>query len=197
MNAQLAQPGARIEPPDPPGWRRIAQERIPIERLTVIVFATIPLWTALFVLVLWLTRPGELRIEIGLLDIIIALTLILAGVPLLHEGLHGLAAWLVGVRPSYGFELRHAYTTFTGLVSRGAYLFIGLAPLVGITVGGLAWLALVPFAPGFTLLVLIVNAAGSVGDLWIAWRVLKLPPGVRIYDLVDGYAAYLPPPEAD
>jgi hypothetical protein len=66
---------------------------------------------------------------------------------------------------------------------------VGLAPLLVLSVAcvtlALAW----PAAAGYLLLAAIVNASGAIGDLWMAWRTLRLPRAALFYDLADGFAA--------
>ncbi|CCF84610.1 conserved membrane hypothetical protein [Nitrolancea hollandica Lb] len=126
------------------------------------------------------------------MGVLIALALLLVVVPVVHEAVHGIVAQLTGAHPSYGVGPGYAYTTFLEPVGKGEYLLIGLSPLVVLSVIGLAVLVLVPSITGLTLVFLVGNAAGAVGDIWMAWRTRQLPAGVRIYDLADGFVAYLP-----
>ncbi len=185
--------GPRREPPDPPGYRRVTYDRIPMNRVTLLGLVTAPIWLGVFLFASGaLGGPREISFEISFVDLIIALVLLLVVVPLLHEAVHGIVAQITGAHPSYGIGPGYAYTTFLEPVGRGEYLLIGLAPLVVLSVIGVAVMALVPSIAGLTLVFLVANAAGAMGDVWMAWRTRQLPPGVRIYDLADGFVAYLP-----
>ncbi len=46
-------------------------------------------------------------------------------------------------------------------------LFLCIAPLIVISIAGIAAMAVFPKIAHFILIPLVVNAAGSVGDLWI------------------------------
>jgi hypothetical protein len=185
--------GPRRVPPDPPGYRRVAYDRIPMNRVTLLGLISAPIWLGLFLFVSGvLGGPREISFHISFMDVLIALVLLLVVVPVVHEAVHGIVAQLTGAHPSYGVGPGYAYTTFLEPVGKGEYLLIGLAPLVVLSVIGLAVLVLVPSITGLTLVFLVGNAAGAVGDIWMAWRTRLLPAGVRIYDLADGFVAYLP-----
>lgn len=184
--------GPRREPPELPGFRMVARERIPIGRVSWIGVATVPFWLVLFILISRvLGGPRFDQFEISVLDAVVALAIILVGVPVLHEAVHGIVARLAGARPTFGIGPGFAYTTFREPVGKLAYLAIGLAPLVLLSVAGVALMVVVPSIAGKTLLFVVTNGAGAVGDLWIAWSLRRLPSDARIYDLADGFAAYV------
>ncbi|MFW5935448.1 MAG: DUF3267 domain-containing protein, partial [Halolamina sp.] len=128
--------------------------------------------------------PLEVLAGVGLVVGLLALVI----VP--HELLHGLFMARYGGRPSYGIGvsgvlLPYAYAESSrATYARNQLLAILLAPLVGITLAGLAALAVV----GSPLLILPIaaNAAGSVGDCWTAGRLLRYPASVRVEALPDG-----------
>jgi hypothetical protein len=124
----------------------------------------------------------QFNLQIGqFLAAILALIIVLV----LHEGIHGLAYWLLaGVRPVFAFKGAYAYAAAPGwYVARGPYLAIGLAPLVLLSLAGmlalavapLNWLAVIYFA-------VVMNAAGAVGDLWVAVLLLRAPRGCLALD---------------
>lgn len=124
---------------------------------------------------------------------VVAVVVLLATVVLAHEAIHGLAMALFGDRPDFGvgvafLVLPFAYASGDGTsYERNRMLAILLAPLVAITVGGLA-LALV--VPSRLLIVAVAaNAAGSVGDCWMAAALLRYPDRVRVAALPDPDAA--------
>ena len=196
-NGRRTRAGPRREPPDLEGFRLIVREQIPLSRVGWIGMASVPAWIVVFDLLSAasggraITRPS-----ITLVGFVVAVVLALIAVPVLHEAIHGIVARLAGARPEYGVGAGFAYTTFGEPVGRAAYLVIGLAPLVVLSVLGVAAMVHWPRAAGQLLVFLVANAAGAVGDLWVAWEVRRLPPEVRICDLADGFAAYLPEPGA-
>ncbi len=144
--------GPRHEPPDPAGFRRIAYERIPLSRVTLIGLISAPIWLGIFLFTAgFLGNPQRLSFAISFLDLLFGILLLLIVVPVVHEAVHGIAAQLVGAHPSYGIGSGFAYTTFLEPVSKGEYLLIGLAPLVVLSIIGMAVMVLVPSIAGLTL----------------------------------------------
>ncbi|ELZ07914.1 DUF3267 domain-containing protein [Natrialba aegyptia] len=131
---------------------------------------------------------------------------ILALVVGLHECFHGVAMARYGSDPSYGigvsyFVLPYAYTEVErARYTRAQMLVVLLAPVVGITVLGLALVALIPKLSAVVLVALAANGAGSIGDLWMAGVLLQYPAGVRVDALpnstVQGFGVYGPPDES-
>lgn len=98
-----------------------------------------------------------------------------------HEGLHALPLLLIG-RNKPGFKLRFgffslgAYATGNCVLSRPQSLIVSLAPLTGITVvGGLLWV-LVPSLAPWLYFVIMINVAGSWGDLHYSWLLIQAHP---------------------
>jgi hypothetical protein len=93
------------------------------------------------------------------------------------------------------------YATSPGFAyPRGKFITVALAPLVVVSLlailamallAGTAWVALLAFVATF-------NAAGAVGDMWIAAVVLRYPSHAYVVDEKDGMRIFLPevsPPE--
>ena len=107
-----------------------------------------------------------------------------------HEALHGIAVVAFGARPEFGLLKMGGipigfFTTAPGhRFSRRQYLIVALAPIAILTPLGVP-ACLLPFgtymAAGFALVL-----AGSVGDMTIAWHVVRAPSGVVFEDLRDG-----------
>lgn len=118
----------------------------------------------------------------------------LVGSMLTHEGLHGLALALQGHAPRFGWASGCLYVTLKpgDWLQRDEYLRMVLAPLAGLSLGGGALLLGLPPGLGQTAaLVLLLNAAASVGDLIVADRARRWPPQARFAD--DGaIRVYLP-----
>jgi hypothetical protein len=110
---------------------------------------------------------------------------VLSATLLLHELVHGGCMWLfTRARPVIGFRLLFAYASAPGwYMPRGQCLVVGLAPLVLISLVGLALVPLVPAAllPSL-LLLLILNAAGAVGDILLAGWLLAQPRDALVRD---------------
>jgi uncharacterized membrane protein len=187
----------RTSPPDVAGYRLIAHQRFDMWQGSIVGMVLIPFWWVFFSVTTALLggryiSGGTVTLSNLLIGIVIALVL----VPLLHETVHGIAAMLAGVRPSYGIGPGFAYTTFPDPVGKRPYLTIGLAPLVALSAIGLPLAALWDAATGAILFFLVVNAAGAIGDVWMSWRIAFQPRDALFVDLADGFAVFVPEPAA-
>ena len=132
---------------------------------------------------------GQLLLFIG---IVILATVVMLVV---HEGFHGLFFWLFShARPRFAFKVYYAYAAAPDwYFPRWQYIIIGLAPLVGITllgIAGLAWLPVSWLVP--TLMLLVFNTSGAVGDMWVVGRLLANPASTYIRDYGDKIEFYKP-----
>ncbi len=120
---------------------------------------------------------------------------------ILHEACHGGAIAYVGGRPRYGVRLRalsaYARSTTGALYTRRQFLGIALAPLLILT--PIWWvLSMLPLAPEWWLIVAlcgILNIAGAVSDLFLAWQVWLRPAGALVVDEGGGLSVYAPGPQ--
>jgi hypothetical protein len=118
-----------------------------------------------------------------------------AGSLALHEIIHGVCFWLITRSfPKFGLGSAYAFAAAPGwYIPRNLYLMVGLAPLVVITVAGLA---LLPALPTNVLLVwwfvLTVNASGAVGDMFVVGWLLLHTSGTLINDHGDRINVYAP-----
>ncbi len=127
----------------------------------------------------------------------VAVLVLVAVVIVGHELLHGVFIARYGGDPGYGigvsqFVFPYAYATTDRSYARTELIVILLAPFVVITALGLAT-ALV-YSSSLVVVALAVNAAGSIGDLWMAAVLLQYPPDVRVAALPDdrggGFGVY-------
>jgi hypothetical protein len=123
------------------------------------------------------------------------LLLVIVMMVLLHEAVHGLFFWIfTRRRPVFAVRLSYAYAAAPDCyLPRGRYLVVGLAPLVILTLAGLA---LIPFVPSNLLFFLVLftasNFAGAVGDMWVVGRLLWMSPSALIQDFGDRIEVYEP-----
>ncbi len=156
----------------------------------------------LFIQILHWLRPAEAGPALtaglgGLQNIVltlVALVIIYAAVILLHEGLHGVFFWLfIHQRPVFAFKGAYAYAAAPDwYLPRDMYFVTAVAPLVGISLLGVAVFTFVPpawFLP--VLAVLVINAGGAAGDLWVAAWLLRQPPTCYANDRGDAITLYL------
>ena len=124
-----------------------------------------------------------------------ALDVIGAGVPFLiafgvvavvHELIHGAVMRYFGKEVTYGVNpaMGAFYTSAFGqFQARKELLPIGAAPLVVITLVATPLLAVpVPAVALTAYLVLVFNVTGAVGDLYVLWRLRRMPPKTLMYD---------------
>ncbi len=130
-----------------------------------------------------------LRNDLFLLFLLAAIVSIM----ILHEAVHGFFFWVyTHAKPRFGLRILFAYAGAPGwYIPRNEYSIIGLAPLLLISVAGLI---LIPFVPlptaRFILLLITVNAAGAVGDLYIVGKTLRQPRTVLIQDTGAGFTMF-------
>lgn len=104
-----------------------------------------------------------------------------------HEFIHGLAFRRYGYTVEYGAIITKGvfYTAALGQFQERRHLIrVALAPLLIITMIGFPILAIpIPFVALTVYIILILNTAGAVGDLYVAWRVWHLPTDTLFFDL--------------
>jgi len=183
----------RTHPPEVDGYRLHGHMRFDMIQGSIAGMILIPFWWFFFtVAVGMIGGPYLSEFTVTLPDFLLGIIIAVILVPLIHEAVHGIAAMLAGVRPSYGIGPGFAYTTFPDPVGKRAYLAIGLAPLVVLSVIGVPLAAVWETGTGAILFFLIVNAAGAIGDLWMSWRIALQPRDAVFVDLADGFAVYIP-----
>lgn len=168
-------------------------------RLNVLLQILGTFWLGLVgVIFWWLIR--QLRPDLGLLEWLSAAPVSLLGFVLAlvfsitaHELVHGLFFWgFTGRRPAFGIGPGYAFAAMPGwYFQRNQYLVIGLAPLLALTALGLG---LLPFLPVWLVVPvfwgLVINGGGSIGDLYICWRIAREAPDVFVQDQGDGFEVY-------
>ncbi|HVN53504.1 MAG TPA: DUF3267 domain-containing protein [Anaerolineaceae bacterium] len=128
-----------------------------------------------------------------LLNIIVLLIGESAAVVVLHEATHGLFFWIFGgERPRFGLRGAYAFASMPDVFfPRPQYIVIGLAPLVLLSLLGLALIAFVPRDWVFAIwLFLIFNASGAIGDILTVVWLLFQPGDVLVQDLGDAVTLY-------
>jgi len=131
----------------------------------------------------------------GVLRIIVAVIGIYAAVIVLHEATHGIfLTWFTRTRPIFAFRGYYAYASAPGwYFPRYQYLLVSLAPLVLLSLLGLAVLEFVPagwFLPVISFMAF--NASGAVGDLAVFFWLLRQPSTCLAYDVGEAVTLYLP-----
>ena len=133
-----------------------------------------------------IAQPSTAELSIWFVAALVLVAVVVAS----HELIHGFVMSAVGGSPRYGvgisaFLLPYAYAgTEATNYTRTQLLVALLAPFVVITAAGLG--ASIVVSSSALPLLLAVNAAGSIGDLWMAAVVAQYPADVRIGPLPDG-----------
>lgn len=124
--------------------------------------------------------PDDLPNPIGLL--------LIPPVLLLHEMCHGLMIRHFGHTPRYGAKWLVIFATSDGaFFRRNEFIRIALAPLTIITWAGALLMLFVPQGLAtWVAWAITLNAAGSIGDLWMTMVALRFEPSVLIRDEADG-----------
>lgn len=127
------------------------------------------------------------------LGFFLALVGTIVGIVLVHEAIHGIFFWIyTRSRPVFGLKLLFAYAGAPAwYIPRDQYAIIGLAPLIIITVAGLVLTPFLSLPIGqLTLLVITVNAAGAVGDLYVVSKTLCQSRDVLVCDTGVGFTMF-------
>lgn len=157
-------------------------------------------WLALALLAALRPDLGSVSFQVGagnLLPFLLGFVALLGMTVIVHEAIHGLFFWLfTRERPRFGFKGLYAYAAAPEwYLPRQQHLIVTLAPLVVITAIGLLWVWLAPVAVVIPLLLVVVlNAAGAVGDLVTAVWLLAQPATTLVRDSGDAITLYRPPP---
>ncbi len=115
---------------------------------------------------------------------------LIVGLGWVHEGVHGVFVVVFGAKPQYGILKiggipAGLYTTAAGhRFGRLQYLILCLAPLLVLAPLGVP-ACLLPFG-AYLAFPFAIHLAGCIGDVTIAWHVLRAPPDVVCEDMRDG-----------
>ncbi|MGZ6315279.1 MAG: DUF3267 domain-containing protein [Candidatus Limnocylindrales bacterium] len=164
-------------------------------RRTWILWAFLALPLAYIGLVVYVlaARHGEIQGQVtGTVDPIqlAVVSLLIVCLMWVHEGVHGIFMLVCGARPQFGIlhvgPVPYAfYTTDPGhRFTRRQFLSFALAPLVILGLLGIP-LCMLPFG-AYLVVPFVLHLGGCIGDIAIAWQVLKHPPTVMCEDLRDG-----------
>lgn len=164
--------------------------------------ASLPLFAGfgwLFLKLAGLLRPGlTLRLFFGTgglsFPLTIALTLAVpVFVVVIHEAIHGIFFWVfTRSRPTFGLKLLFAYAGAPAwYIPRAQYVIVGVAPFVVITAAGFLVLPCIALPiVKYVLFGMLMNAAGAVGDFYVAAWILSKPSDILINDTGVGFTLF-------
>jgi Putative zincin peptidase len=173
-----------------------------ILRLNLLAFVLMFLFGWLFTQLINLLRSSNPFPE-GMLGLLvsfsgwglIALPLSIIFMLIFHELIHGMFFWIyTRDRPKFALRSGYAFAAAPGwYLPRIQYIWVGLSPLVIISITSLllAWIVPVSLVP-YLLLISSTNAAGSLGDMIVTVWVLKLPASTLIKDEGDNFQSFIP-----
>ena len=155
------------------------------------------LFGGLFLAYLLRIRPGIgaalLYIpSINLWYLVISIVVFVALI-VVHELIHGAFFWIfTRSRPIFGLRGWYAFAAAPGwFLPRWQYLLTTLAPFVILSLLGMLLMAVLPaMLAAVTFIITVFNATSSVGDLWIAIRLVGQRQSVIAEDLGDGVNFY-------
>lgn len=202
-DAYAEQPVARAaedDPPPPPGYQPPYRFIYPAGKLTLLSVGIAFVGTPALMLLTWWAQgsPDPLSVTLDGGDmLVVVLTIVLTVV--VHELIHGAVMGGSGYRVSYGifWQLGGFYTAaFKQFVTRDHTITIALAPLLVITPLGIVLLLLpVGLAVIVGLTALLINTTGAIGDIYLTWRLLRLPRTTLLYDVsIERMLIYEPDP---
>lgn len=142
---------------------------------------------------------AALSVQVGglgdLIRVLAVTALVLVLMVVLHEAVHGAFFWLyTRSRPVFAYKGAYAYAAAPDwFIPRNQYIVVGLAPLVILSAAGVVLAAVAPAGWLLPLLaLLIMNASGAVGDLWVTLSLLRYPASAYCCDEGDRTTVYLP-----
>jgi hypothetical protein len=131
----------------------------------------------------------------GLIWPLVWILAITVGMLVLHEAVHGILFWIFTAnRPRFGFRGYYAFAAAPEwYIVRRFYLIVALAPAVLITMFGIAAIFLVTEDMLLGLLFLMTaNFSGSVGDMMVAFWLVRKPNETLVQDSGDSVRFFLP-----
>lgn len=156
------------------------------------IFVALARWLRPQAMAALFERMGQ---NIGVLEIGALLIGVMLIMVIIHEGIHGFFFWrFTGARPKYGIGLGYAYAAAPEwYLPRDQYMVVGLAPLVLMSLVGVALIAVLPAGWLGALLVLVIgNASGAVGDMAVVAWLLTLPRTALANDNGSAVSIYVP-----
>lgn len=128
----------------------------------------------------------ETTVGLDLIGVVIPFIVAMIVVSVVHELIHGAIMHYYGKDVTYGVNpaMGAFYTSAFGQFQASNELIpIAIAPLVVISLVGTPLLFVsIPIVAITVYLVLVINATGAVGDLYLIWRLQRMPAGTLMYD---------------
>lgn len=102
----------------------------------------------------------------------------------LHEFIHGFFfRFFSGEKATYGFTGPYAYAASSWYFDKRSYLIIGLSPIV---IWGIVLSVVCVVVPRdffwSAYFIQVMNISGAAGDLYVTYKMLRLPPDILVRD---------------
>jgi hypothetical protein len=176
--------------PEPPaGYRPAVLFQYPKLKLQIAALLVLVVIGPLSLALVWVLQHQSTDMPFvlvgGVTDLVPVGVTVLATTTI-HELVHGAAYRLLGYRVTFGMSghLLAAYAAaFDQWQTRDHNLVVALAPLVALT--GILFPLLIVQNRVVVLVgvtALLMNTAGAVGDIYLAWRLLRMPRATLLYD---------------
>jgi len=171
-------------------------------RLNILGFVLFAVSAWFFAVVLNVLRPEEAKNGLavsfsdlgGMVQSVLAVILATGAMIVLHEAVHGIFFWLFTRSiPKFAFKGLYAYAAAPQwYLPKSYYLVVALAPLVVLSLAGMALMLVVPSSWFIILLLfLVINASGAIGDLWVTAWLVRQPNTCYANDLGDAVTLYV------
>lgn len=187
-------------PKPPPGYQPAVRFEYPKIKLQIAAFVVLAAVTPLLLFLTSFLQRRSLGGLFGGSDRLVKLFLVVVtvlAIMVVHELVHGVAYRLLGYRVTFGVST-HLFAAYAAAFgqwqTRNHNIVVALAPLVVLTGVCTPLLAL----PNSTIVLLalaalMMNTGGAVGDLYLAWRLSRLPRETLLYDVdVKTMLIYMP-----
>ncbi|MHB1354488.1 MAG: DUF3267 domain-containing protein [Anaerolineae bacterium] len=184
-------------PPTPNGYRAPYGFGYPKLGMNLGAVALVLVFSPLLGALTWLLQgrfplSGSIGLGVVLRSLAVAVSTILV-----HELIHGLAYRILGYRVSYGVYWKLGFYTaaLRQFQKRDHIIISALAPLVLLSLLLLPMLAIRnTLIVEMAFIALLVNISGAFGDMYLTWRLSRVPRRTLAYD-TDSSHSFIYEPE--
>ncbi len=180
---------SNVYPSPPAGYQVPIRFEYPKIKLQIASIAVLFIVTPVLLFLTWFLQgqPTTFPLQISQIQDLVVVIVTLVITITVHELIHGLVYRSFGYQVKYGVSL-HLFAAYAGAFGqwqkRNHNLIVALAPLVSLTVL-LGPLLSIPNQSSMLIVftALLFNIGGAVGDIYLTWRLLRLPQNALLYDM--------------
>lgn len=169
----------------------LSQNKAALLALMIASVVLLVVFSLLLIRLMAVIRP-DFSLTVGMIELLMVVVVSVV-ITVVHEAIHGVFFWLfTKEKPVFGASLLYAYAGAPDwYIRRDAYAVVGMAPLVVITVVGMALLWVVPtWAILPVILAVVLNASGAAGDMGVIGYLFTKPPSTYVCDTGDRMTFY-------